>query len=68
MNQEETIILWIAAIVAGLFIFLFIMRWVFRIDKLIKYQAGIIAILFDIAKQQGVSKERIDSIDDYIKH
>lgn len=68
MNQEETIILWIAAIVAGLFIFLFIMRWVFRIDKLIKYQAGIIAILFDIAKQQGVSKERIEIIDDYIKH
>lgn len=68
MKQEESILLYIVFLIIGLVLFVFLMRWVFRVDKIIKYQAGIIAVLFDIAKKQGVSNDRIESIDNYIKH
>jgi hypothetical protein len=68
MKQEESILLYIIFLIIGLVLFVFLMRWVFRVDKIIKYQAGIIAVLFDIAKKQGVSNDRIESIDNYIKH
>jgi hypothetical protein len=68
MKPEEAILLYIAAIVAGLFILMFVMRWIFKIDKLIRYQEGIIAALFEIAKKQGVPQDRIEGIINTIKH
>jgi hypothetical protein len=57
-------------VVSGLVLvlFIFLMRWIFRIDKLIKYQVGIIQTLFEIAKAQGVPKDKIEGIINTIKN
>jgi hypothetical protein len=68
MYDSEVFFLYVLGIVISIFIVMFLMRWIFRIDKLIKYQEGIIAALFEIAKKQGVSQDRIDGITNSIKH
>lgn len=68
MNTEESIMVYLAISVVLLIFVLFVARWVFRFDKMIKYQEGIIAALFEIAKKQGVPQDRIEGIINTIKH
>jgi hypothetical protein len=49
-------------ILFGLLIYVAIIRWVFRIDKIANCQMATVWLLIKIAERQGVSEEEIETI------
>lgn len=61
MNDNSTQ-LYILFSLIGLVIFVLVLRWIFSIDRHLKNQRAMIALLMKLCKQQGVSVDDLDGI------
>lgn len=60
--MDTSIQLYILFSLIGLVIFVLVLRWIFSIDRHLKNQRAMIALLMKLCKQQGVPADDIDGI------
>lgn len=63
MNEfDKSLLIYAAWYFAGLFIFVFIVRWIFSIQRLLSYHRKQIRLLEQIAKKHGVDDATVSAI------
>ena len=56
------IFLYFLAVMVGIIIFCYLLKWILETSQMIKHQELTIKLLIELAKQGGASKERINEI------
>lgn len=60
--NDNSVQLYVLFSLIGLVIFVLVLRWIFSVDRHLKNQRAMIALLIKLCRQQGVPADDIDGI------